>query len=139
MWRTECNFLSATRVEGREGGLTDLFAQRAEHLLDADELHTRPAVRLRAAGPGLVDRLPVLEADEAHVALGEQLLDGGWLGALGVEQRLADDVLEQVPDGLQRAFLVGSDHAGGAALDPAGRVVADLVAGIVRVEHAAAL
>jgi hypothetical protein len=39
----------------------------------------------------------------------------------------------------QRVFLIGADHPGGSALDPAGRVMADLVAGIVGVQHAAAL
>ena len=110
-----------------------------EHLLDPDELDPGAAVGLAAADLGLVDRLPVLEADVADAALGEQLLDRGRLGVLGVEQGLRLDVGEQVGDGLQRVFLVGADHAGGAALDPAGRVVADLVAGVVGVEHAAAL
>ena len=50
-----------------------------EHLLDPDELDPRAAVGLAAADLGLVDRLPVLEADVADAALGEQLLDRGGL------------------------------------------------------------
>ena len=55
---------------GRLAG--DLLAEGVEHLLDPDELDPRAAVGLAAADLGLVDRLPVLEADEADAALGEQ-------------------------------------------------------------------
>ena len=74
----------------------DLLAERAEHLLDPDELDPGPAVGLAAADLGLVDRLPVLEADEADAALGEQLLDRGGIRVLRVEKGLGLDVGEQV-------------------------------------------
>src|SRR4051794_3234282 len=115
----------------------DPLADRLQHLLDADELDARPPVRLAAANLGLVDCLPVLEADVADVALAQQVLDGSGIGLLGLEQGAGLDVGEQVLDGLQGVFLVRADHAGGAALDPAGGVVAGLVAGVVGVEDAA--
>src|SRR5699024_3915757 len=117
----------------------DLLAEGVEHLLDPDELDPRPAVRLAAADLGLVDRLPVLEADEADAALPEPLVDRAGLGLGGVEERAGLDVGEQVLDRLQRVFLVRPDHPRRAALDPARRVVADLVAGVVGVEDPAAL
>src|SRR5215218_2189441 len=116
----------------------EALAEGLEHLLDPDELDPGPAVRLAAAHLGRVDRLPVPEADVAGAALAQQVLDGDGVGILGADQRPGLDIGEQVLDGLQRVFLVGPDHAGGAALDPAGGVVADLVPGVVRVEDAAA-
>src|SRR6187551_239539 len=117
----------------------DLLAQRLEHLLDADELDSGAAVGLAAAYLGLVDGLPVLEADEAGAAFGEQLLDRGGLGVGWVEKGLRLDVGKQVLNGLQGVFLVGTNNARGAALDPARGVVAHLAAGVVGVEYATAL
>ena len=79
----------SVQVDRIDWRLADFFAQGAEHLLDPDELDPRAAVGLAAADLGLVDRLPVLEADEADAALGEEVLDGAGVGALGVEQGLA--------------------------------------------------
>ena len=74
----------------------DLLAEGLEHLLDPDELDAGAAVGLAAADLGLVDRLPVLEADVADAALGEQRLDRGRVRAVRLEQGLRLDVGEQV-------------------------------------------
>src|SRR3954447_11473999 len=96
-------------------------------------------MRLAAADLGLVDRLPVLEADVADSALAQQILDRARLGLLRAQQLPGLDVLQEVSHRLQRIFLVGPDHARGAALDPAGGVVPGLVARVVGVEDATAL
>src|SRR5213083_1623617 len=84
---------------------------------------------------GLVDRLPVLEADVADALLLQEILDGHRVRAPRAQQLLALDVLEEVLDRLQGVFLVRPDYARGTTLDPAGGVVA----GVVGVEDAAAL
>src|SRR5215218_5867779 len=75
------------------------------------ELDPRTAERLAGGSLGGVDRLPAVVVDETNAALTEKLLEPP-VACVG-EQRL---------DGLSRILLVGPDHSGGAALDPAGGV-----------------
>ena len=69
-----------------------------------------------------VDRLPAAVDDDLARAFGQHVLDDSLAAPLWKPARAR--VLEQSLDGLGRVLLVGADHAGRAALDPAGAVEA---------------
>src|SRR6478735_5727914 len=75
----------------------------------------------------LVDRAPAVPRDQIRALLGQELL-ASFTVAVGGRVELAGlAVLEDAGDGVGRVLLVGADDAGGAALDPADDVFADLV------------
>src|SRR5205814_4810375 len=78
--------------------------------------------RLARRALRFVDRRPARVLDDARAALGEEGVDGRG-GRFGLSIEAAGcGVLEEEPDGLGRVLLVRADHAGRAALDPAGAV-----------------
>ncbi len=85
-----------------------------------------------------VDGLPAGERDEVDSALAQQVLDRIGLRCLGLSEDPRLDVFEQGVDGLLSAFLVGADDAAGAALDPAGGVVAGAMAAALGFQDPAA-
>ena len=71
----------------------------------------------------LVDQLPVVVGDQLRLALQQPL--GQRLGVVGAKSASsrAAQVREQGVDGVLGVLLVGADHAGRSALDPADHVL----------------
>ena len=82
-----------------------------------------------------VDLLPVIVGDHQWLAFGQP--GGQLVGVVGAHLtlRFAGQVLPEILDGVLRVALVGADHPGRSALDPAGHIVvgaADHLAPVVR-------
>src|ERR1700739_2516515 len=109
-----------------------------EHLLDVRELDPGPAGRLAQGALVPVDLAPALVGDQIGPALLEHLVDALGVGGIRVVQQAGVDVPQDRVDRLLRILLVRSDHAGGAALDPADGVLAEAALPI-GADHSASL
>ena len=99
-------------------------SERRKHVLHAGELDTRTAGGPSARDLELVELEPVLVGDASRLAPADQPLGGGGVGLFGLQDPSGGQVLHHARHGLGGVGLVGADDAGGAPLDPAGRVLA---------------
>src|SRR5215218_7165890 len=104
--------------------LGDRFPRRVQKLLEAAELHPRPALRFAGRLLGAVDRLPPRIRDVVGHALRQQRVERVAIGVRRLEQATRVDVLEQEVRGLLRVALVRADDPGRPALDPTDDVLA---------------